>query len=355
MFHFRKRRTSLVWVLLLVLVVPLYSSAQTSGEIAAKRAAAAAHAAMVAGTTSVPAGTVTYVYTDPQGTVLAEADAQGNIIARYDYAPYGSAVMSSDMSGAPNGPGYTGHVNDPETGLVYMQARYHDPGRGGFVSVDPVSPTPGNLYSFNRYAYASNNPIMNIDPDGRQSVGEMINSGAEGCGAVSCAGWATLHAVWTMAGAEPVSQIADKGWSASGTGDKANAVLAVAAVLPVGRVVTAVGKVAEVAEVASHIPGKGAVAGDAVQLTKQLASEGQVAELAHGGGIATHGAGTGNQLRQAERLAGQYGGKAEDYQKVSSSYYKAADGSHVETHAYRNPQMNQQIIEPKTIVNPGQQ
>jgi hypothetical protein len=31
--------------------------------------------------------TVTYVYTDPQGTPLAEADAQGNIIARYDYTP----------------------------------------------------------------------------------------------------------------------------------------------------------------------------------------------------------------------------------------------------------------------------
>ncbi len=47
--------------------------------------------------------TVTYVYTDPQGTVLAEADANGNITARYDYAPYGTAVAS--MNPAPNGPG----------------------------------------------------------------------------------------------------------------------------------------------------------------------------------------------------------------------------------------------------------
>lgn len=110
------------------------------------------------------AGKVTYVYTDPQGTPLAEADEQGNITATFDYAPYGTQAMGV----APNGPGYTGHVNDPDTGLVYMQARYYDPGRGGFLSVDPMGPTPGNAYNFGRYNYASNNPINHIDPDGRQ-------------------------------------------------------------------------------------------------------------------------------------------------------------------------------------------
>lgn len=109
-------------------------------------------------------GTVTYVYTDPQGTPLAEADAQGNITARFDYAPYGSQAMGTP----PNGPGYTGHVNDPETGFVYMQARYYDPTVGRFLSVDPVQPSAGNSFNFNRYDYASNNPVNHIDPDGRQ-------------------------------------------------------------------------------------------------------------------------------------------------------------------------------------------
>lgn len=31
------------------------------------------------------AGKVTYIYTDPQGTPLAEADASGNITATFDY------------------------------------------------------------------------------------------------------------------------------------------------------------------------------------------------------------------------------------------------------------------------------
>lgn len=74
------------------------------------------------------AGTVTYIYTDPQGTPLAEADASGNIKATFDYRPYGSLALGSP----PSGPGYTGHVEDPDANLVYMQARYYDPALGHF-------------------------------------------------------------------------------------------------------------------------------------------------------------------------------------------------------------------------------
>ena len=108
-------------------------------------------------------GKVTYIYTDPQGTPLAEADTQGNITATFDYTPYGSQAMGT----APSGPGYTGHVNDPDTGLVYMQARYYDPVTAHFLSVDPMTPSAGNTFNFNRYAYVNDNPINHIDPDGR--------------------------------------------------------------------------------------------------------------------------------------------------------------------------------------------
>jgi RHS repeat-associated protein len=117
-------------------------------------------------------GTVTYVYTDPQGTPLAEADANGNITATFDYTPYGTyAPQGTSTPGpTPNGPGYTGHVNDPETNLVYMQARYYDPATGHFLSVDPTTPSAGGTSAFNRYAYASNNPIGNVDPNGKQTI-----------------------------------------------------------------------------------------------------------------------------------------------------------------------------------------
>jgi len=172
--------------------------------------------------------TVTYSYADAQGTPLAEANASGTVTATFDYRPYGSQALGT----APNGIGYTGHVNDPESGFVYMQQRYYDPGVGRFLSVDPVTAYEKPMTSFNRYAYARNNPYRFTDPDGRDSVDEMIDSGAEGCGPVSCAGWALLKGTWGAIGAEGVSQWYDKGWSSMGGGDQIGAGLEIAAVLP---------------------------------------------------------------------------------------------------------------------------
>lgn len=121
---------------------------------------------LMLGLAHAQSGKVTYVYTDPQGTPLAEADANGNITATFDYRPYGSQALGSP----PAGPGYTGHINDPEIGLVYMQARYYDPQAVRFLSVDPIAVGEGDVFGFNRYDYAQNNPIMHIDPDGRQSA-----------------------------------------------------------------------------------------------------------------------------------------------------------------------------------------
>jgi len=111
------------------------------------------------------AETVTYYYTNQQGTPLATADASGNIVSTSDYRPYGSQVLGSSATG----PGYTGHVNDPDSGLVYMQARYYDPLIGRFLSSDPKMPDAGDVDRFGRFSYASDNPVGNIDPDGKQS------------------------------------------------------------------------------------------------------------------------------------------------------------------------------------------
>lgn len=99
--------------------------------------------------------TVTYYYSDSLGSVLATADATGNITSQADYRPFGQNSIGSQS----DGPGYTGHVGDPDTGLVYMQARYYDPAVGRFLSVDPIAPTAGNLFDGNRYAYVNNIPV----------------------------------------------------------------------------------------------------------------------------------------------------------------------------------------------------
>ncbi len=107
--------------------------------------------------------TTTYVLTDVQGTVIMTEDAHGVTTSQQDYRPYGKP----NGNVGPDGPGYTGHVNDLDTGLVYMQQRYYDPEVGRFLSVDPVAPVAGNGFNFNRFGYANDNPINNVDKDGR--------------------------------------------------------------------------------------------------------------------------------------------------------------------------------------------
>ena len=163
-------------------------------------------------------GTVTYVYTDPQGTPLAETDASGSITATFDYTPYGTYAPNGTSTPGPNpnGPGYTGHVNDPETNLVYMQARYYDPATGHFLSTDPVAPSAGNAFGFNRYVYAGNNPIMHIDPDGRafglDDIAGIVVGGIVGVG---------VEAVKDLVTGEPMTRASAAGAFAGGavTGD----------------------------------------------------------------------------------------------------------------------------------------
>ncbi len=66
---------------------------------------------------------------------------------------------------------FTGYEYDGDTGLSYMNARYYNGKIGRFVSQDPVFLAAAfNLadpQSLNSYAYARNNPLVNIDPDGR--------------------------------------------------------------------------------------------------------------------------------------------------------------------------------------------
>ncbi|MBB3228502.1 RHS repeat-associated protein [Luteibacter sp. Sphag1AF] len=127
--------------------------------------------------------TITYYYTSPEGNLLATADAAGNVISSTDYRPYGSAALGV----AAQGPGYTGHVSDIDTGLVYMQQRYYDPVIGRFLSTDPLRAVWRSPSHMSRYSYANDNPYRFIDPDGRATVaiGGTFNAAAQGGGTVT--------------------------------------------------------------------------------------------------------------------------------------------------------------------------
>jgi RHS repeat-associated protein len=137
-------------------------------------------------TQAVPGGpVVTYIHTDGLGSPVARTNEQGRIISRTRYEPYGATA-----GGATPTIGFTGHVNDPDTGLTYMQQRYYDPMAGRFMSVDPVLTDANTGASFNRYVYANNNPYSRYDPDGRQARDIPINciGGCETYGGIDHAG-----------------------------------------------------------------------------------------------------------------------------------------------------------------------
>jgi RHS repeat-associated protein len=62
----------------------------------------------------------------------------------------------------------------------FMHARYYSPNLGRFVSVDSVGGDVGNSQSWNRYAYARNNPLKRIDPDGNEDVIIFTTQGTPG-------------------------------------------------------------------------------------------------------------------------------------------------------------------------------
>jgi RHS repeat-associated protein len=119
-----------------------------------------------------PNGTISYVHTDALGSPVVRTDTSGHVESTMRYEPYGLLVTGVRLTLPAIG--FTGHVNDADTGLVYMQQRYYDPVAGNFLSNDPISSDTDTGGNFNRYNYAQNNPFRYIDPDGMQSCGSYM-------------------------------------------------------------------------------------------------------------------------------------------------------------------------------------
>ncbi len=113
----------------------------------------------------IAGSTVTWLHHDHLGSAVAGTNASGAVVWRESEQPFGEDWTTAAAND--NQAGYTGHVEDAATGLVYMQARYYDPVIGRFLAIDPVGFSPERPDMFNRYAYAANDPVNLLDPDGR--------------------------------------------------------------------------------------------------------------------------------------------------------------------------------------------
>ena len=122
-----------------------------------------------------------YYLADHLGSTRSLVDEEGSVTAAYDYWPYGKVLASSGAESTHFR--FTGHERDAESGLDYMLARSYAYDIGRFLRPDPMQEEyPG----ISPYAYANNNPLKYVDPDGRavysvnRATGEIVRVGERG-------------------------------------------------------------------------------------------------------------------------------------------------------------------------------
>jgi len=112
-----------------------------------------------------PGATLLVVH-DQVGSPRLVLDATtGAVVQELRYSAFGVVTLDSAPGRQPFG--FAGGLYDADTGLVRMGAREYDPVAGRFISPDPIGFAGGDT---NLYAYALNDPVDLLDPDGRSPL-----------------------------------------------------------------------------------------------------------------------------------------------------------------------------------------
>ena len=94
-------------------------------------------------------------------------DSSGNKVNSYDYDPFG--VMLNQQEGVTNPFKFAGGYLDA-SGFEQFGVRYYSPSLGRWTQQDPLAGSLFDLNSANRYVYAGNDPVNQVDPSGRFSL-----------------------------------------------------------------------------------------------------------------------------------------------------------------------------------------
>ena len=107
-----------------------------------------------------------FYHSDHLGSTSYITDDKANITQYDAYLPYGELLVDEHSSSEELPYKFNGKEIDEETGLYYYGARYMDPKISMWLGVDPMIEKYPEI---SPYIYCHNNPIVLIDPDGRQS------------------------------------------------------------------------------------------------------------------------------------------------------------------------------------------
>ncbi len=113
-------------------------------------------------------GAIFHYLNDYLGTPQVMTDANGIVVWKAHYRPFGQAVMNIHSS-VENNFRFAGQYYDQETGLHYNYWRYYDPTTGRYLTPDPIGLDGG----INLYAYVQNNPVNFVDFFGLKMISKI--------------------------------------------------------------------------------------------------------------------------------------------------------------------------------------
>jgi RHS repeat-associated protein len=136
----------------------------------------------------ITSGSATYLHHDQLGSIRILTGSSGAVTGTYRYGPNG-AVWAHTGTGT-SSMGFAGQYRmHTENQLIYLRARTYDPVTAQFLSVDPMTESTGEPYS-----YAGGNPVNANDPTGLQtdsfclqgsvSAGNLLGASIRACIAV---------------------------------------------------------------------------------------------------------------------------------------------------------------------------
>ena len=139
---------------------------------------------------STSSSPVYYRHADWLGSSRLTSTATQGLYSSQAYAPFGQAYSTANASGSTSSavdPNFTGQNSDTVPSLYDFPFREHGPSQGRWISPDPLgigAVDPTNPQTWNRYAYALNNPLSVVDPLGLLVAGPGQCDGPSGdpCG-----------------------------------------------------------------------------------------------------------------------------------------------------------------------------
>ncbi|MGB2865787.1 MAG: RHS repeat-associated core domain-containing protein, partial [Sedimentisphaerales bacterium] len=105
-----------------------------------------------------------YLHDAPAGSVCRVLNPTGQTVNSYEYDAFGSPTNETES--IENSYQFHGEIQEEETSLVFLRARYYDSNMGRFLTRDPFSGFQERPSSLNLYVFTTNDPVNFSDPSG---------------------------------------------------------------------------------------------------------------------------------------------------------------------------------------------